>query len=196
MRVAVGSTREPTLAGVRAALDRLAALPWPGEAVEVVPVAAASGQADTPLSAGATLAGARARARAALRSVPGCALALGLEGGVEVIGADPLEAVLRNWAVAWDGAREGVGSSAGILLPEPVAADVLAGHDLAGVIDRWAAERDVRSRQGAFGVLTAGVVVRAEAFVQAVLTALAPFYATGWSSPAARGGGAGSGGPR
>jgi non-canonical (house-cleaning) NTP pyrophosphatase len=94
-----------------------------------------------------------------------------------VLGSDPLQMVLRNWAVAWDGTREGVGSSAGILLPGPVAAAVLDGEDLAAVVDRWAAEHDVRSRQGAFGVLTAGVVNRADAYVQAVLTALAPWYA-------------------
>ena len=127
------------------------------------------------------LAGARARARAALGSAPGADIALGLEGGVEILGREPLEVALRNWAVAWDGSREGIGSSAGVLLLESVAAAVLAGEDLAAVIDRFAAEHDVRSRQGAFGVLTAGVVNRADAYAQAVLTALAPFYAAGWS---------------
>ena len=177
MRIAVGSRREPKLAGVRAELERLAAVPWPDAAVELLPVDVASGQADTPLSTQATLSGARARSRAALGSVPRADIALGLEGGVEVLGSDPLQMVLRNWAVAWDGTREGGGSSAGILLPGPVAAAVLDGEDLAAVVDRWAAEHDVRSRQGAFGVLTAGVVNRADAYVQAVLTALAPWYA-------------------
>ncbi|HVN76688.1 MAG TPA: inosine/xanthosine triphosphatase [Thermoanaerobaculaceae bacterium] len=195
MRLAVGSTREPKLAGVKAALERLAALPWPGEPVELVPVDAASGQADTPLSALATLAGARARARTTLGCVPGADLALGLEGGVEVVARQPLEVVLRNWAVAWDGVREGIGSSAGVMLPGPVAEAVLAGEDLAAVIDRWAAERDVRSRQGAFGVLTAGLVDRAGAYLQAVLTALAPFYAPAWAGPTAPGGGGGPGVP-
>jgi inosine/xanthosine triphosphatase len=179
MRIAVGSRREPKIAGVRMALERLAALPWPGEEVELSMVDAASGQADTPLSAEATLAGARARARAALAAVPGASLGLGLEGGVEVLGRAPLHVVLRNWAVAWDGDTEGVGSSAGILLPESVAAAVLAGEDLAKVIDDHANEHDVRSRQGAFGVLTAGVLTRADAYVQAVVTALAPWYAPG-----------------
>jgi inosine/xanthosine triphosphatase len=186
VRIAVGSTREPKLAGVRSALQRLAPVPWPGGPVELVAVDAASGQADTPLSAAATLAGARTRARAAFDAVTGAELALGLEGGVEVLSHTPIEAVLRNWAVAWDGVREGVGSSAGILLPEPVAAEVLAGEDLASVIDRWAAEHDVRSRQGAFGVLTAGLVNRADAYAQAALTALAPFYAPGWSGSGRR----------
>ncbi len=125
MRIAVGSRREPKIAGVTMALERLADLPWPGEEVALAPVDVASGQADTPLSREATLAGARARARAAL-------------------------------------------------------AAVLAGEDLAHVIDRHANEHDVRSRQGAFGVLTAGVLTRADAYVQAVLTALAPWYKGQW----------------
>lgn len=177
MRIAVGSRREPKITGVTMALERLAVLPWPGEEVELVPVDVASGQADTPLSAEATLAGARERARAALSAAPDARLALGLEGGIEVLGRAPLQVVLRNWAVAWDGTLEGVGSSAGILLPVDLAAAVLEGEDLAGAIDRHANEHDVRSRQGAFGVLTAGVVTRADAYVQAVLTALAPWYA-------------------
>jgi inosine/xanthosine triphosphatase len=180
MRIAVGSRREPKITGVTMALERLATLPWPGEEVALEPVDVASGQADTPLSTEATLAGARARARAALAAVPDASLGLGLEGGVEVLGRAPFQVVLRNWAVAWDGCREGVGSSAGILLPETVAAAVLAGEDLASVIDRHANEHDVRSRQGAFGVLTAGVLTRADAYVQAVLTALAPWYKGQW----------------
>jgi inosine/xanthosine triphosphatase len=177
MRVAVGTLREPKIAGVRTALERLAAIPWPAEDIELSPVQVASGQADTPLSWTATLEGARTRARSALAVSPGATLALGLEGGVEVLSRQPLAAVLRNWAVAWDGMREGIGSSAGIMLPEPVAAAVLAGEDLAAVIDRHANLRDVRSRQGAFGVLTAGVLMRADAYAQAVLAALAPWYA-------------------
>jgi inosine/xanthosine triphosphatase len=180
MKIAVGTLREPKIAGVRQALERLASLPWPGEAVELVPVEVASGQADTPLSAEATRKGARARARAAMNVVSGAFLALGLEGGVEVLAHEPPQVVLRNWAVAWDGRREGVGSSAGLLLPESVARPVLAGEDLAAVIDRHADEHDVRSRQGAFGVLTAGLLTRADAYAQAVLAALAPWYKEQW----------------
>ncbi len=179
MRIALGTVREPKIAGVRMALERLAALPWPGEPLEVLPVDVTSGQADTPLSVAATVDGARTRARSAMAAA-GASLALGLEGGIEVLAGEPARAVLRNWAVAWDGRREGIGSSAGILLPVAVAAPVLAGEDLAAVIDRHARERDVRSRQGAFGVLTAGVLTRAEAYAQAVVGALAPWYNDRW----------------
>jgi len=177
MTIAVGSRREPKLTGVTMALERLAARPLPGENMALEPEDVASGQADTPPSGEATLAGARARARAALAAVPDAFLALGLEGGLEVLGREPLQVVLRNWAVAWDGRREGVGSSAGVLLSESVAAGVLAGQNLAHVIDRHANEHDVRSRQGVFGVLTVGLMTRADAYAQAVLTALAPRYA-------------------
>ncbi len=180
MRIALGTLREPKIAGVRTALARLASLPWPGETVELAAVDAASGQAPTPLSGEATMEGARTRARAALAAVPGAAFALGLEGGLEVMARDPLQVALRNWAVAWDGRREGVGSSAGVMLPGTLARAVLDGEDVAEAIDRFAGERDVRSRQGAFGVLTSGLLTRSEAYAQAVLTALAPWYKESW----------------
>ena len=61
-----------------------------------------------------------------------------------------------------------------------MAAAVLRGEDLAPAIDRHADEHDVRSRQGAFGVLTVGLMTRADAYAQAVLTALAPWYKERW----------------
>ncbi|MFH1175799.1 MAG: DUF84 family protein, partial [Acidobacteriota bacterium] len=174
MKLALGSTREPKLAGVRAALARLALLPWPVEGAEIAALDVASGEADTPLSDAATRAGARRRARGALAAHPDAAIALGLEGGVTVVSHKRGQVMLRNWAVAWDGQREGLGSSPGILLPGELAAALLAGEDLASAIDRLAGQRDVRSRQGAFGVLTRDLITRAGAFEQAVLAALAP----------------------
>jgi inosine/xanthosine triphosphatase len=182
VRVAVGTVREPKLDGVRRAFEGLGRLPWPADPVELVAVAVPSGQADTPIGDDATIAGARARARAALALVPGATLALGLEGGVVRSADSSAAAFLRNWAVAWDGVREGLGAGPSLLLPGPVATAVLAGEDLARVIDRVAGERDVRSRQGTFGVLTCDLLPRTEAFAQAVLLALAPFYNPIWEA--------------
>jgi inosine/xanthosine triphosphatase len=182
VKVAVGTVREPKLDGVRRAFERLGRLPWPATPVELVAFAAPSGQADTPIGDEATIAGARARARAALALAPGAALALGLEGGVVRVDGGLQAAVLRNWAVAWDGVREGLGAGPSLLLPGSVARAVLAREDLAQVIDRVAGEHDVRSRQGTFGVLTRDLLPRTEAFAQAVLVALAPFYNPIWEA--------------
>lgn len=179
MKVAVGSTRAPKIAAVRLAFDRLAGIGWPGTEVELVPVRAVSGEADTPVGDAASLAGARRRARSALLAVRGSDLAIGMEGGVEVVEGAPPAVVLRNWAAAWDGGREGVGSGPAVQLPRALAAAVLGGEDLAAAVDRFVGDRDIRSRQGAFGVLTRDLLTRADAFALAVLAALAPWYNAG-----------------
>ncbi len=181
MKVAVGSARAPKLAAVRLAFERLAGIGWPAAEAELVPVGVASGEADTPISDTATLAGARRRARSALLAVRGCDLAVGLEGGIAVVAGDPPTVVLRNWAVAWDGGKEGVGSGPAVQLPHALATAVLGGEDLAAAIDRFVGDHDIRSRQGAFGVLTRDLVTRSDAFAVAVLAALAPWYnAAAW----------------
>ena len=50
------------------------------------------------------------------------------------------------------------------------------GRELGGVADELAGERDVRSRQGTWGLLTRGLVDRTRSFELALLNALAPFY--------------------
>ena len=182
MRIAVATLRRPKLEGVRRALERLRRLPWPNDEVEIMPFEVESGEPDTPLSDTATLRGARRRARTVLEQHPDADLGLGLEGGVDEIPGQPPAAVLRNWAVAWDGTREGVGSGPGILLPPVLSEAVLGGGDLAAAIDRLAGERDIRSRQGTFGVLTADLIDPTEAFALAVTAALCPWYEPAWWS--------------
>ena len=174
MRLAVGTVRAAKVAAVRRALERLA--PWPGEAVELAPVAVPSGVSPMPLDEVEGVRGAVQRARAALeRTAAG--LALGLEGGCVVLRRDPPLLLLRNWVAAWDGGRLGIGCGPGIALPPPLARAVLEGRELGEAIDRFAGERDVRSGRGTFGVLTGDRIDRAEAFAQAVVAALAPWYA-------------------
>jgi|AMFO01.1.fsa_nt_gi Uncharacterized conserved protein len=179
MRLAVGTLRRAKLDGVRDALERLAALPWPGDgAVEVVPLRAPSGVAAMPMSEEEGIRGAWNRARFAAEAT-GADLALGLEGGVRVLGGRPPLVVLCNWAVAWDGRRRWLGAGPGVQLPTALAEAVLAGEELGDAIDRFSGERDVRSGRGTFGVLTRDVIGRAHAFELAVLGALAPWYNPG-----------------
>lgn len=182
MKLAVGTLRRAKLEAVHGALARLHRLPWPsGERVEVLPVSVPSGVPDMPMSEEEGLQGAANRARAALE-VTGGSLALGLEGGVIVVGPPEPIVVLRNWAAAWDGNRLWFGSGPGIQLPRELAVAVLGGEELGLAIDRYAGEHDVRSGRGTFGVLTADLLDRRHAFEDAVLAALAPWYAPGWRS--------------
>ena len=62
-------------------------------------------------------------------------------------------------------------------MPESLLGRVVEGGlELAAVVDVAAGERDVRSRQGAWGLLTRGLIERAFSFEVALLNAFAPFY--------------------
>ncbi len=168
MKIAVGSTNPVKVAAVR----QVAQQQWP-EAV-VIPVDVATGVSDMPMSDAESLAGAQNRARAAL-TLTQADLGVGLEGGVnpEAIGL-----VLHGWVVVVDGnGRTGIGGAGRLPLPEAIARRVLAGEELGPVMDDVLGQTEVRKRGGAIGALTAGLVLREEAFAQGVAYALAPFVA-------------------
>ena len=50
------------------------------------------------------------------------------------------------------------------------------GLELAEAVDAFAREHDVRSKQGAWGVLSGGLFDRTQSFEIALINALAPFY--------------------
>ncbi len=177
MRLAVGTQRRAKLEAVHRAVLRLRSIPWPEEdSIEIVPVSVPSGVPEMPMGEEEGLAGAANRARAALQ-LTGADLGLGLEGGVVIVDREEPLLLLRNWAAAWDGARLWYGCGPGIQLPVELSRAILHGEELGVAIDRYAGQQDVRSGRGTFGVLTADLLDRAHAFEDAVLAALAPWYA-------------------
>lgn len=191
--VAVGSTRGPKVEAARRALAILKEK-FPGffrGGLRLIARSVPSGTAATPSSTEKLMSGARHRATRLFEQlaeegqVP--ALSLGLEGGVlRESGGHGQEAVflLESWAYATDGVRGYYGSGGCIALPSELAEAVVdRGEELGPAADKLYGLRDVAGRQGTFGVLTAGLVTREEAFVRAVVHALAPFYnASAYSS--------------
>src|SRR5690606_34627120 len=165
--IAVGSTN-PAKVGAAAAVARRA---FPG--ARVVPVAVASGVAAQPMSAAETAAGARHRARAALAAVPGAAYGIGLEGGVEPTAGGGGDLV-NCCAIAARGGRVSEAWGVRFPLPPQVVARLLAGEELAPVIDELAGTPAAKGRLGAVGILTGGLLTREELWEQAILCALIP----------------------
>jgi len=180
--VGVGSRRDPKLAAVRGALQRLAPLDRRLASAEIAARDVASVAPAMPLCIDELAEGARARAHAVLERLAAegtpASLGVGLEGGLEVRGTGrERRAFLMAWAYVTDGRRGALGCGGGLELPQAIVEEVVdQGVELSQAIDRFAGETDVRSRQGAWGVLTRGLVRRSESFEMALLNALAPFY--------------------
>lgn len=169
MKIAVGSTNPVKVAAVRTMIERV----WP--AAQVDAIAVPSGVGAMPMSDAETVAGARNRAIAARRQLE-ADLGVGLEGGVN---REAAGLVLHGWVVVVDGnGREGVGGAARLPLPARIAERVLAGEELGLVMDDLLGESNVKQKEGAVGVLTAGLVPRQETFAIAVAYALAPFVSS------------------
>ncbi|HYN85316.1 MAG TPA: DUF84 family protein [Pyrinomonadaceae bacterium] len=182
MIVALGSSRAAKIMAVRAACARIAERDSSWARAEVVARAVDSGVAAMPLTDVQLMRGARHRAErvrellAAEGRSP--ALCVGLEGGFHSITLDgERHTFLRGWAYAADAARGYYGAAPAVTVPASIVRAVEGSRrELGDVIDGFAGERDVRSRQGAWGVLSRDLLTRAQSFEAALLAALAPFY--------------------
>jgi inosine/xanthosine triphosphatase len=180
--VAVGSTRKPKLRAVSEALNAFASKLVPDADFEVVGQEVESGVSSTPTCSEELMRGARHRAEAlvhiARTTHKSWRYFIGLEGGLEVLQDDRARRVfLESWAYVSDGAHGFYGRSGGIEVPETLAHEVLErGFELSDAIDRSAGAVGIRDGQGAWGVLSAGLIARDESFRVALLAAFAPFY--------------------
>lgn len=84
---------------------------------------------------------------------------------------------LQSWVYISDGEAGFYGASCAVPVPAKIAAEVAdEGKELGKIIDTYGREMNIRDKQGAFGVFTAGLVDRETIFEQAVINALSPFF--------------------
>ena len=183
--IAVGSKRGPKLNAVTEALQSFSASLAPDAQFEVVGVKVESGVSHTPASRDELMRGARQRAEALITSLKstneGADSYVGFEGGLDVAYENDVRRVfLQSWAYVTDGRRGYFGSSGAIELPDALADEVLLhGTELSVAIDQFAGQAGIRDGQGAWGVLSANLIARAESFRLATTIAFAPFYNAG-----------------
>jgi inosine/xanthosine triphosphatase len=103
---------------------------------------------------------------------------VGLEGGFHSISIEgEWHTFLRGWAFATNGKHGTFGATPSISVPAALAKKVIEGRrELGLVIDEVSGIHDVRSRQGAWGILSRDLVTRAMSFELALIAAFAPFY--------------------
>jgi inosine/xanthosine triphosphatase len=180
--IAVGSTRRPKLTAVNEAIRDFGAVLAPGREFEVIGAEVDSGVGHTPANRAELMQGARQRAEALVRLAREKSKKwhyfLGLEGGLDVIEEEGNRRVLlESWAYVSDGRNGHYGRSGGVEIPDALAHEVLEnGVELSVAIDHFAGAVGIRDAQGAWGVLSSGLISRTEAFRVAVVAAFAPFY--------------------
>jgi inosine/xanthosine triphosphatase len=154
----------------------------PGMEFEVIGVEVDSGVGHTPANRAELMQGARQRVEAlvhlAREKAESWRYFVGLEGGLDVIQEEGERRVLlESWAYVSDGRNGHYGRSGGIEIPDALAREVLEnGVELSAAIDSFAGAVGIRDAQGAWGVLSSGLISRTEAFRVAVVAAFAPFY--------------------
>jgi non-canonical (house-cleaning) NTP pyrophosphatase len=197
MKIIIASTRAAKIDAARLAVARIAAIDARWGAAEILACAVDTDAPAMPLSDEEMLRGAQARAHGALEiwrrethgaqiveanAQPGSAddeiFFVGLEGGLHTIAFNnEPQTFLRGWACVTDGMKMSFGASGSILVPRAIVRRVVnEGRELGVVIDEVAGARDVRSRQGAWGVLSRDLIARAQSFETALVAAFAPFY--------------------
>ena len=181
-RIALGSDRAAKIMSVSAAIARVAELDPAWRTAKVIPRPVKTDAPAMPLNDWQLMGGARKRALAVrdilIEQKLEADLYVGLEGGFHSISLEgEWRTFLRGWAFVTDGERSSFGMSPSIEVPEAIVKQVIQGkRELGVVIDDVAGARDVRSKQGAWGVLSRDLLTRSMSFEAALIAAFAPFY--------------------
>ena len=181
-RIALGSDRAAKIVAVRASIARVAEVDSAWRDANVVARSVKTEAPAMPLNDWELMSGARQRALAVreilIEQRLDADLYVGLEGGFHSISVDgEWHTFLRGWAFVTDGQRDSFGMSPSIEVPDAIVKDVVEGkRELGIVIDDFAGIRDVRSKQGAWGVLSRDLLTRSMSFEAALIAAFAPFY--------------------
>ncbi|HAF16213.1 MAG TPA: hypothetical protein DHU55_12260 [Blastocatellia bacterium] len=167
---------------VRAAIARIAEIDASWAEASVLARAVETDVPAMPLNDWQLMQGARERALAVRDQLRAqrreAEIYVGLEGGFHSISIEgEWYTFLRGWAYATDGKNGTFGATPSICVPASLAKKVIEGRrELGLVIDEVAGMQDVRSRQGAWGILSRDLVTRSMSFEIALIAAFAPFY--------------------
>ena len=167
---------------VRASVARVATIDPDWANANVVARRVETSVPSMPLTDWQLMQGARERALAARDSLHSrrleADLYVGLEGGFHSVSIEgQWHTFLRGWAYATDGEQGAFGAAPSISVPAYIVKNVVEGRrELGTVMDEVTGGRDIRSKQGAWGVLSRDLVTRSMSFELALIAAFAPFY--------------------
>lgn len=117
--------------------------------------------------------GATNRAQSALAATPDAAFGVGLEGGLNRVGAAWFDC---GWIVVVDRQRhQGIASSARLHTPEKIMALIRSGMELGEANNLLFGQTNSKEEEGHFGLMTKGIYTRMDAYRDAVVSALSSF---------------------
>jgi inosine/xanthosine triphosphatase len=181
--IALGSDRAAKIMAVRACVARIATIDPAWANANVVARRVEVNVPSMPMTDWQLMQGARERAFATQEALKARRLEadiyVGLEGGFHSVSIEgEWHTFLRGWAYATDGANRGAfGAAPSITVPPNIVKSVVESRkELGIVIDEVTGGRDIRSKQGAWGVLSRDLVTRSLSFEIALIAAFAPFY--------------------
>jgi len=171
-KVVVGSTNPVKVAAVTAVLRLVA------PEVSVIGLAVASGVAEQPWGDEETQTGAVQRAEAALAADREADWGIGVEGGI----IQTAYGVFSNaWCAIVDRAgRRSLGGSVGLPLPPLVVTGLYNGGELGPLMDELTGISDTKTKMGASGILTRGLIDRQASYEVIIKYALARFLHPDW----------------
>lgn len=182
MKIGIGSKNKAKIIAVKSAFEKLCKTFSFArfDEIEFISVSTLTSVPDMPLSTEQMVEGAIQRAQYLFWKIEGIDYALGLEGGTFPLQTPSLNDrphyFLQNWVYAFDGTQGYLGSSPALTLPETIVRALYHDHrELAEIIDEFSGKTDVRSNEGAFGVLTHDLLKRSASFEMAVMNAMVPF---------------------
>jgi inosine/xanthosine triphosphatase len=180
--IALGSDRAAKIVAVRASIARVASIDPSWADATVIARRVETQVPAMPMNDWELMEGARERALAVRDLLKQqrreADIFVGLEGGFHSMSIEgDWHIFLRGWAYATDGKQGAFGATPSISVPDSLAKKVIEGRrELGLVIDEVAGVQDVRSRQGAWGILSRDLVTRSMSFEVALIAAFAPFY--------------------
>lgn len=177
MKIIVASQNPVKLNATTEAFQKM----WPSEELVVEGVSVESEVSDQPMTDAETYNGAFNRARNAQAAEPSADYWVGLEGGVDD-SDHGMEAFAWMVVRGRDG-RIGKGRTGSFFLPDEIAVLVRGGKELGEADDIVFKQTNSKQAGGAVGLLTSGVIGRADYYEQAMIFALIPhknpdFYPT------------------
>jgi inosine/xanthosine triphosphatase len=186
MKIGIGSKNKVKISACKNALEALKTVSLIDSELEITfyPVETETSVPDMPLSREILMKGALQRALFVYKNLEEqdtiVDYALGMEGGVYTINFNhrvKQHAFLQNWVYAFNGNIGFFGSSASLPLPENISHALFKEkRELSEVMDSLSGRQDVRSKEGAFGILTNNLITRSDSFETALMNALTPFF--------------------